>query len=70
MTENQIEQFNRMAVTLNSIAKDFASVKKLNRISPKHTGVPYEKALEVNYTIAKADAAIAVKGVRLIRKSK
>lgn len=68
ITEKQIEQFNRMYVTLKKISKAYMSPELLRRRCIKKYGLEFEEAIEMTYENIQADAHFAVKGVKIIRK--
>ena len=61
MTPKQVEQFNRMRLTLRCISKEFQSPAKLRRVSDD--GLDYEERLEYAYENVQLMAKLAVAGV-------
>lgn len=64
MTPKQQEQFTRMYLTLQRIAKDYMTPEQLRKKTDKIYGLNYTEALEMSYENIQEEARQAIQGIK------
>ena len=64
------EQILRMYNTLKRIAKEYQTPEQLRRNSEKQYGLGYEESIGMSYENIQAEAASAIKGLRISKLKK